>query len=513
MMLQFAAPASFLWFAAHDGRLALRRVRAFFGKSAGAGRVFAILGVALAFFHALAFGAARMAADHYRGDVRSLYPTVATGMLFILPWIVSQALTNATRALYSRGDLDIILASPMSPRPVFFARAIAIAMESIISVAIFILPIADMMALVLDWRWLAIYPTLLAAGLFGTGIGLFLTLALFRICGPRRTRTVANIFATAIGAAFAIGLQAVNIAPAAFRERLQQAVQGARLTGLLDVDGILWAPVRAATGDPRALLAWTAIAVTVFALAAATLSGTFASGVVATIGAEAAGAADRQGRPARFRGGVGRALRLKEWRLLTRDPQLVSQIFLQIVYTMPISVVLWRAMGPNGSAALAIAPALVAVASNISASLAWLTISSEDAPEFLATAPVTRGEVERRKLEAIAMPLLALLGAPMAFVFLSSWRAGAITLFYVIAAATSTALLNLWHPVPSRRGDLFRRHSQSKIVAMIEHLLSLFWALALACTAFGSLWAVAAIACAIGVLMTQKPKGGVLATA
>jgi ABC-2 type transport system permease protein len=506
-------PATFLWFAAHDTRLALRRVHAFFGKPASRAKIVSLLGLALVLFHALAWGAAQAAVEHFSGGFRALYPTVATAMLFILPWIVSQALTNATRALYSRGDLDIVLASPMSPRPVFAARACAIALESILSVAIFILPLANMMALVAGWRWLAIYPTLVAAGLFGAGIGLFLTLALFRLCGPRRTRTVANIFATIIGAAFALGLQAYNIAPMAFRAHLERAIGGSHVSGLLDPDSALWIPVRAAAGEPRALVVWTLVSIAVFALAAFTLAGTFARGVVATVGAEAAAGARRSTRPIRFHGGVGVSLRLKEWRLLVRDPQLASQIFLQIVYTTPISVVLWRAMGPDASLALAAAPALVAIASNVSASLAWLTISSEDAPEFLATAPVTRREVERRKLEAIVLPLAVLCGAPVTLIFLTSWKGGLVTLFYVVCAAVSTALLNLWQPAPSRRGDLFRRHSQSKLVGMIEHLLSLFWALALALTAFESEWALACIACAVGVLMTQKPKGRMFAVA
>ncbi|MFO1115647.1 MAG: hypothetical protein U1E28_08195 [Beijerinckiaceae bacterium] len=505
-MRQIAPPATFLWFAAHDLRLAMRRVRAFFGATASPTKVILILALALGFFHLLAWGAARAAVEFFSGGFEALYPTVATAMLFILPWIVSQALTNSTRALYSRGDLDIILASPMSPRPVFAARACAIALESILSVAIFILPVANMMALVADWRWLAIYPTLIACGFFGAGVGLFLMMALFRICGPRRTRTVANVFATIIGAAFAIGLQAFNIAPMAFREHLADAIENSHLGGLLDIQSPIWIPVRAAAGDGRALIVWALVSAAVFAVATFTLAETFARGVVAAIGAEAVAPAKRRARRIHFRAGSGAALRLKEWRLLTRDPQLASHIFLQIVYTTPISVVLWRAMGPDGSLALAAAPALVAVASNVSASLAWLTLSSEDAPEFLATAPVTRREIERRKLEAIALPLAVLCGSPATLIFLTSWKAGFVTLFYVAAAATSTALLNLWHPVPARRGDLFRRHSQSKLIGMIEHLLSLFWALALALTYFESWWALAAIGCALAVLLSQKPR-------
>lgn len=265
--------------------------------------------------------------------------------------------------------------------------------------------------------------------------------------------------------------------------------------------------MRAAAGDPKALALWIGASLAIFVVAALTLAEFFARGAGAVVGAETSGRTPMR-RARKFRGGVGTALRVKEWRLIARDPGLASQIMLQIIYTMPISVVLWRAMGPNGSLALAVAPALVAVASNVSASLAWLTISSEDAPEFLATAPVTRAEIERRKLEAIAAPILVLVAAPLAFVWTAGTKAGAITTIYVIAAALGAALLNLWNPMPGRRGDILRRHSQSKLVAMMEHSLALFWAVALALTAFGSWTAILPVALAIGLLWTQKPKGG-----
>ncbi|MCB1543721.1 MAG: hypothetical protein H6872_02650 [Methylobacteriaceae bacterium] len=503
-------PATFRWFAAHDLKLARRRVRAFFGKS-GPIKITLILGAALVFFHALALFALDTALEDFEDGRRALYPFVGSAALFILPWIVSQALTNATRALYTRGDLDIVLSSPMPARPVFAARSLAIALESIFSVAIFVLPIANALALLADGRWLAIYPTLAAAGLFGTGLGLVLMLGLFRFVGPRRTRVVANVLATLIGASFAIGLQAYNIAPAAYRMAISEWLSGARAGGLLDRDSLIWIPIRAAGGEPWPLLLWCGVSLALFLAAVLTLGDFFMRGAGAAIGSERREAPQVK-RATRFRAGVGAALRHKEWRLISRDPGLASQILLQIIYTMPISVVLWRAMGPNGSLALATAPALVAVASNVSASLAWLAISSEDAPEFLATAPVTRREIERRKLEAIALPLIVIVALPLAFVWSAGFKAGAVTTVYVLAAALAAALLNLWHPVPGRRGDILRRHSQSKLVAMMEHMLSLLWAVALALTAFGSWAAMVPIVCALFLLWTQRPKA-VLATA
>ena len=44
-----------------------------------------------------------------------------------------------------------------------------------------------------------------------------------------------------------------------------------------------------------------------------------------------------------------------------------------------------------------------------------------------------------------------------------------------IGAAGSTALINLWRPAPARRIALGRRHSQSKLVALVEHFIAILW--------------------------------------
>ena len=183
-----------------------------FTRSADESNTF--VAVALAIFHALAWSLARDAADDAIRDPRALDLAVMAGLAFVFPWIVSQSLTNATRALYARGDLDLLLASPVAPGALFAARALAIAVESMVSVAIFLLPVANMLAIVAGPRWLAIYPSLAICGLIGTALGLLLTLALFRMAGSRRTRVVAQVFATVIGATFALGVQAVNFLPA-----------------------------------------------------------------------------------------------------------------------------------------------------------------------------------------------------------------------------------------------------------------------------------------------------------
>jgi ABC-2 type transport system permease protein len=503
-------PGSFRWLLAHDLRLSWRRFQGMFGKLRP--RTVALIVVcALVSFHALAWSFAATLVDiNTEGEAgRLFYPALAAGVLFVLPWLVSQSLSGATRALYSRGDLDLLLASPLPAHHVLGARAIAIAVEAVASVSIFILPLSNMLALTHGVHWLALYPALAAAGLFATGIGILITLGLFKLVGPRRTRVLSQVLATLVGASFVLGLQVLNVLPHGTREAVVAAIDRSQPGTVFDRNSALWVPVRAAAGDGSSLLIWITVSVVLFVATVIFSGRLFASSVVLSAGESSVSSSRTQrNRAIRFRHSRAHALRMKEWRLVARDPWLISQILLQVVYTLPVSVIVWRALGTQSAIAVSVAPAIVVIASQISASLAWLTISSEDAPDFLASAPVTRREVERRKLEAIALPLALFLALPLIGLAIFSPVAALWTVLFAFCAALSTALLNLWHPMPGRRTMVMRRHSQSKIVGMIEHLLSLLWAVAMVLAVLGTAFVVVPVLLALMVLWINRPAAG-----
>jgi hypothetical protein len=63
----------------------------------------------------------------------------------------------------------------------------------------------------------------------------------------------------------------------------------------------------------------------------------------------------------------------------------------------------------------------------------------------------------------------------------------------------------LWRQAPARRGLVLRRHSQSKIVALMEHWLSLCWAGATGMAALGHPAALAPLALAALTLWWARP--------
>lgn len=497
---------SFGWLVAHDLRLSWRRFLSMFGSLRPL-TVAAVVAVGAFSLHALAWPVANWLAEP--GETQLV--AMAGVLVFVFSWLISQSLTNATRALFSRGDLDLLIASPLPAGRLLAARALAIAVECLSGVGMLILPVANMMALQGAWNGLAFYPMLAASALLAAALGLTLAVGLFMLVGPRRTRLVSQILATLIGAAFVLGLQAANILPESIRANFFARLQAAQPGTIYDPANPLWLPVRAAFGSLPDLGLWVAVSVLVFGLVSVFCGEAFVRSALRSAGAAAQPESPlrscrRHERAARFRAGVGPALRRKEWRLLARDPYLVSQIFLQVVYTLPISVILWRSQGPDGSLALSVAPAIVVISSQISASLSWLTISSEDAPDFIGTAPVTRAQVERRKLEAVALPLGLFLAIPLIGLTFDSFELAGVTLVFAAGAALSTGLLNLWNPMPGRRGDLLRRHSQSKLVALMEHMLSLLWAVAMVLAVFGTYLTLIPLGIVAFLLWLNRPR-------
>ena len=433
------------------------------------------------------------------------------GFVIVLPWLFSQGLTGSTRALYSRGDLDLLLASPLPPQKILASRAMAVAIESFGAIGLFLLPVVDMAAWQGGARWIAVYPVLAATVLLATGISLGVTLGLFRLLGPKRTRAATQVLATLVGAWFVICAQIFNFLPVANREALREAMAHPAPGGWFDPNGALWLPARAAAGDGLALALWSALGLGVFVLAIRLLAEAFSRGALIAAGAAAVGAkvgVEKNGLKAHFRCDRAGALRRKEWRLLARDPYLLSQVLLQSLYTLPVAVVIWKSLGPNGSLALSVAPALVAIAAQLAAALAFLAASSEDAGDFVATAPVAVKELLQRKLEAVALPVALFLALPLAGVAWADPRIGLLTLIFALAAGASTASLNFWKPLENKRGDLIKTHAQNKLVGLVEHGLSMCWAVSALLACFGRWEALAPALGALALLALNAPRRG-----
>jgi ABC-2 type transport system permease protein len=335
-------PGTAVWFARHESRLAWRDWLAMMTAGKAARRRRVALGIA-AFvigMHAVAY----FVVGGFAAAVIDKHFLIAVTATILLSWLlmVSQAMESVTRAFYTRADLDLILASPVAVQRLFAVRIATVAL----AVAAMALPLAgpfiDMLAFLGGWHWLGAYGVILAMGAAATAVAVALTVALFRIIGPKRTRLTAQVLAAIIGASFVIGLQVAAILSYGTLSRAD-VPQSQTLEALApDLTSAFWWPARAVLGDIPALAAVLAASFVLLAAVIALVAPRFGDYAIAASGAGASPAA-RTRRAKSFSVASPRAaLRRKEWLLLRRDPWLASQTLMQMLYLLPPAILLWR---------------------------------------------------------------------------------------------------------------------------------------------------------------------------
>jgi ABC-2 type transport system permease protein len=499
-------PGTLVWFAHHESRLAWRDFLSMMtaGRRRRMTSVVVVLAVFAAFMHLLAYPiVSRVAASGPVPDKTTL--VVMTGML-ALSWslMASQAMEAVTRACYSRSDLDLILSSPAAAQTVFAVRIATLTLATALMSLLLAAPFINMLAVFGGWRWLAAYPVVVAVSLSAMAFAVAVTVALFVTLGPRRTRLVAQILAAVIGAGCVILLQLAAIQSLGSLSRTEVLASSGFVALAPERSSILYGPALAAAGDPVALAGVLMVAVLLLGGSIALFSPLFGRCALAA-GSLAESAARRTSGNNRFRQTTPRrALRLKEWLLLRRDPWLVSQSLMQILYLVPPAFLLWRGFGEDAGAAVVLVPVLVMSAGQLSGGLAWLAISGEDAPELVATAPISMRQIARAKVEAVIGAVgLVFLPFVAALASVSVWHAAVAALGIAIAAAAAVQI-QWWFRSQAKRSHFRRRQTSSRAATFAEAFSSIAWAGTAALIAAGSWISLMAAICAALVLIVAR---------
>ena len=485
------------WFARHELRLAWREWLAM--MTGGRRRRTRAAVIGLVIFAALMHLPAWAVIGRYAGLQAPLDKTsliVMTSIVF-LAWalILSQAIESVTRVFYARADLDLIMSSPAKLPNVFSVRIAAIALTVTAMALLLSTPFVDVLVLGGGARWLSAFGVVTAVGLSAAAFAIAITIVLFRLIGPARTRLIAQILAAVIGAGFVIALQIAAILSYGTLSRFAVLTSDAATAYAPGADSLLWWPAHALLGDSQALLLLLSMGLVLLGVVMAIFSPRFAD---TAISASAHAASSRQGKGARaFRSGSRQqALRRKEFLLLGRDPWLVSQTLMQLLYLVPPALFLWRSFSDSSAALVLISPVIVMAAGQLAGGLAWLTISGEDAADLVATAPLSPSHVTRAKIEVV-MISIGVIFAPLvaALVFLEPLQAMITAAGVAIAAASATAI-QLWFRVQAKRSQFRRRQTSSRIATFAEAFSSIGWA------ATSALVLVVPIAAVVSALMT-----------
>ncbi len=472
------APASLPWFAAHEFRLAWRDWLAMMTAGRKV-RGLVLFGVLALFYLGLHLLADALMAQWIAGGVSpgksTLVVVTATGFLF---WTVmlSQALESVTRAYYSRSDLDLILSSPASSASVFAIRTGATALATVLLACLLASPIVNTLAARDGLQWLAAYGVLAGLGALAAALAVLVTIGLFRTIGPARTRLASQIIAGIVGAGFVIGIQAAAILSLGNMNRYA-LLQSPEFVGAApDAASLLWLPARAAMGDLAGVLVVLVLGFGTLALVIRMTSAGFAGHAIAAAGISATRVQQTAStRPFR-RTSQRHALRVKEWKLLRRDPWLLSQTLMQILYLFPPALFLWVSYGQSAGTYVVVIPVIVMAAGQLAGGLSWLAISGEDAHDLVVTAPISPRAVLLAKIEAVTVSVAVIFAPVLLCLAVASLELASITAAFVAVSAGSATAIQLWFRVPMRRAMFRRRQVASRVATISEALSSIMWA-------------------------------------
>ncbi|MFZ0607856.1 MAG: permease [Xanthobacteraceae bacterium] len=485
-----AQPGTAIWFAQHEWRLSWRDWVGMMsgGKPKRLRRAVIAITLFVVFMHFVAY----WMVGRFAAAAPDKTTLVAITASVLMSWLlmISQAMETTTRALYARSDLDLILASPAAAENVFAVRIVTVAASMALMALPLAAPFIDILIAYGGWRWLGAYGLIAAMGATATALAAGLSVALFRVVGPKRTRFVAQVVAAVIGAAFVIGLQMAAILSSGSISRSVLLQSQTLLAHLPDAGSLVWWPARAALGDAVALLGILALSFALLAMTIVLVAPRFGEYAVVAAGVQAAGIVQRRSRSFR-RTTPQQSLRLKEWILLRRDPWLVSQTLMQMLYLIPPALLLWRSFDGGHGAYQLLVPVLVMAAGQLAGGLAWLAISGEDAPDLVASAPIPSGSVVRAKIEAV-LGVVAVVFAPLVAVLamVSPWHAFITGLGIVVAAAAATSI-QLWFRTQAKRSQFRRRQVSSRLATFAEAFSSIGWAATAAVAAASLTLAVA----------------------
>jgi ABC-2 type transport system permease protein len=370
--------------------------------------------------------------------------------------MLSQAITGIVGQIYTRNDIDLLFSSPIRPWTVMLVRITAIALQTTTLYLCLFAPAIICLAIVSSPLWLCALAMILLSACLATGLALHIVLGLFRVMGPRRTRTLAQVLSALAGGAVFLTFQSYNLSG----QRGDLLADLTRLASATVDETSFWIiPAKATLGDPVALAAFALVGVTLFT------SGfyLFSRGIVSdAASALSNGQARARSKPTALgmKTHLAGAVLRKELRLLWRDPLLISRVGLQLVYGAPIFFAIFVAGSTTVTSPLGLsvfASGLTLIACSLATNLSWITLSAEDSPDLLASAPARTRQVERAKMAAALGPILILMTPPIGYLFLIAPSAGLWTAAGCIAGALSSAFIQAWRRAPGRREDFFRK--------------------------------------------------------
>jgi ABC-2 type transport system permease protein len=458
--MRWLEPGSLPWLALHEIRLAFRH--------AARSRRRTILRLVLLVAYA-GFGLfiAYLLAHQPLVPAPRFLVAGSAALVLLFTFMLTQGLLGGQRTLYTAGDLDLLLSSPLPEGRVLSAKLLGLAGSAAATFSILLLPIALPTALWGHPRLLAVVPMIAALAVVAAAIGIGLAIALVRALGARGAKSVGQIVAALIGGLIFL-LSQLSSNGAIRGSRFSAVSAWMRRTGW-GVEGWSAWPARALFGEIVPLLACLAVAALIFWIASTLLRTHFLKSWQSAGEHSAPRRRKAEGRAASvFASGLTAAVVTKELRLLRREPEILFSMLLRLIYLLPLVFLGLKGTGGADQFRVPVLAAIGAIAAGqLCGSLAWLTLSAEEAPDLLTVSPVPRGIVRRDKLLA-AMAMMAPFALILPLVLAPRHPGAAIVTFIgSLAAGWAAGLIELLFGKPGKRSAFQRRQQGSFLTSLL----------------------------------------------
>ncbi|HEY1858244.1 hypothetical protein [Acidocella sp.] len=391
-------------------------------------------------------------------------------LFFFFVLMFSRAMIAAIDVLYGRGDVDFLLASPIPPGRVLAVRIIGVGASVAAPWLLLGGVLANGLAVYGQYWALSVYPMLLAEGLLVAALAFALVVMLVGTTGPAAARRAGHTLALLMGVViFALG-QAPRFMGPALLTRFWQA-----FTPSPGAHGPALIFARAMLGQTMPLALSLGLSLAIFGLVWVTLDRRFANGSISAAAYRPAGATRRQG--ASFRAGPVSAVFMKNLRLLTRFPGVVSQTVYRSLTLVPVAMILAGRLRTSGGVEVAV-PLLVFLSGQLGLFFISVLVGADDAPDLGASAPVARAFLRRAALGAAAYATLLLLAGPVLLVL---WRARSLAPVLLVCMAlvlASNLAVGIRLPIPLVRAFFGKGQTGTVLGLVVGVAVSSAWAFA-----------------------------------
>jgi ABC-2 type transport system permease protein len=391
-------------------------------------------------------------------------------LFFFFFLMLSRAMTAAIDMLYSRGDVDFLLASPIPPGRVLAVRMIGVAASIAAPWVLLGGALANALAIFGQYWALAIYPMLFAEGLVASATAFALVVVLVGRIGPAAARRAGHTLALVMGVfIFALGQAPRFMSQSALAHFWQAIMPPPEADGLTSLLG------KGLLGHPGPLAASLAFSIAVFILGWAALDQRFASGAISASAYRPAGSANRQ--TGEFRADPFSAAVMKNLRLLARFPGVVSQTVYRSLTLVPVIMILAGKLRIGGGEP-AVVPLLVFLTGQLGLFFISVMAGSDESPELAASAPVSAGFLQRAALAGAGYATLLLMALPVIGV---CWRAASFIpalLACMAGVLVSNLALGFRFPIPLIKADFGKAQNGTAFGLLFGVGVSSIWALA-----------------------------------